>query len=94
MHLAQGLSLYDEDKHREQAFLYGGHDVTVCGKGQGSLVLWLLGYPDQAIQSAHDAVTLGEKLAHVPTLYTDICGRQWLISFGAIFLQFSCAVSG
>jgi class 3 adenylate cyclase/predicted ATPase len=73
-HLAQGLSLYDEDKHREQAFMYGGHDVTVCGKGQGSLVLWLLGYPDQAMQSAHDAVTLGERLAHVPTL---VHGYMW-----------------
>jgi class 3 adenylate cyclase/predicted ATPase len=67
-HVAQGLALYDPEKHRAHAFLYGGHDTAVCGKGQGAVALWLLGYPDQAARSAHDAVSFGERLAHVPSL--------------------------
>jgi predicted ATPase len=67
-HVAQGLALYDPEKHRAHAFLYGGHDTAVCGKGQGAVALWLLGYPDQAARSAHDAVSFGETLAHVPSL--------------------------
>jgi predicted ATPase len=32
------------------------------------VALWLLGYPDQAARSVHDAVSFGETLAHVPSL--------------------------
>jgi len=40
----------------------------VCAKGYGALSLWHLGYPDQAAQSAVEAVTLGEGLSHPPSL--------------------------
>ena len=30
----------------------------------GRLALWLLGYPDQALQSSHEALTLAQELAH------------------------------
>ena len=28
------------------------------------LALWLLGYPDQALQRSHEALTLAQELAH------------------------------
>ncbi|HWD57815.1 MAG TPA: AAA family ATPase [Stellaceae bacterium] len=66
-HVRQGLALYDPAKHGHHALMYGGHDPGVCGKGQGAMSLWVLGYPDQAAQYADDAIALGEKLAHIPS---------------------------
>jgi class 3 adenylate cyclase/predicted ATPase len=64
----QGFALYDPEKHRHHALLYGGHDPGVCGKGQGGIALWALGYPDQAAHSAGEGVALAEALHHVPSL--------------------------
>jgi class 3 adenylate cyclase len=66
-HVHRGLALYDADKHRHHALLYGGHDPGVCGKSQHGMALWALGYPDQALRSALDSVALGEKLGHLPS---------------------------
>ena len=63
-HAEQGIYLYNLDEHRSHAFNYGGHDPGVCCRGNGALALWLLGYADQAIAMAQDAVRLAEELAH------------------------------
>jgi len=67
-HLRDGLRIYDPEKHKDHALKYGGHDPGVCAKGQGSLALWLLGYPDQAARSADEAVALAQSLKHIPSL--------------------------
>jgi class 3 adenylate cyclase len=67
-HVRQGIALYDPDKHRHHALLYGGHDPSVCGKGQGAVALWALGYPDRAAQSAQEGIVLAERLRHVPSV--------------------------
>jgi len=67
-HVRQGIALYDPDKHRHHALLYGGHDPCVCGKGQGAVALWALGYPDRAAQSAQEGIVLAERLRHVPSV--------------------------
>ena len=50
-HLEQGRALYDPQQHHAYALLYGGHDTGVCCLSVGACVLWLLGYPDQALQA-------------------------------------------
>jgi len=67
-HVHQGLSLYDRDKHRSHALTYGGHDPGVCALGQGALLSWLLGYPDQAALSARDGINLAASLSHIPSV--------------------------
>jgi tetratricopeptide (TPR) repeat protein len=67
-HTARGLALYDPEKHRAHAFLYGGHDAGVCGHAEAAIAEWLLGFPDRAEQSAEQAVRLGERLSHPPSL--------------------------
>jgi predicted ATPase len=67
-HIRQGLALYDRVEHRNHALLYGGHDPAVCGTGQGAMALWLLGHPDQAADSAREAIELSDDLAHVPSI--------------------------
>jgi predicted ATPase len=67
-HIGKALALYDPQKHRHHALIYGGHDPAVCGKGFNALLLWSLGYLDQAGKSAGDSVALAERLGHVPSL--------------------------
>jgi predicted ATPase len=64
VHAEQGLVLYDPRHHRAHAFLYTGHDPGVCGWIELTLVLWLQGYPAQALQSSHKALALAHELAH------------------------------
>jgi predicted ATPase len=63
-HTVQGSALYRLQEHRSHAFLYGGHDPGVCCLSIDALALWHLGYPDQALQRSHEALTLAHKLAH------------------------------
>ena len=63
-HMEQGITLYDIDQHRSHAFLYGGHDPGVCCLTHGAMALWSLGYPDQAVEKADDAMALAERLSH------------------------------
>lgn len=68
LHIRKGLALYDAQKHRDHALIYGGHDPAVCGKGFNALLLWSLGYLDQAAKSAIESVAVAEGLGHVPSL--------------------------
>jgi predicted ATPase len=63
-HLEQGRALYDPQQHRSQALLYGGHDPGACCLYHAAWSLWILGYPDQALQSMRKALTLARALAH------------------------------
>jgi predicted ATPase len=68
IHLEQGRALYDPQQHCAHALLYGGHDPGVCCLSHGAWSLWLLGYPDQALQSTREALTLAHALAHPASL--------------------------
>ena len=67
-HVRSGLALYDPERHRHHALMYGGHDPGVCGNGQGAVALWALGCPDQAVQSARKGIVLGQASDHLPSL--------------------------
>jgi Glycosyl hydrolases family 25 len=67
-HVRSGLALYDPERHRHHALMYGGHDPGVCGNGQGAVALWALGCPDQAGQSAREGIVLGQASDHLPSL--------------------------
>src|SRR5262249_45379214 len=62
-HLEQGIALYDPQQHHSYAFLYLGDSGVVC-RSWIAFVLWLRGYPDQALQRAHEAITLARELSH------------------------------
>jgi TOMM system kinase/cyclase fusion protein len=61
--LEQGIALYDPQQHRAHAFLYGRDPGMGC-RVFASSVLWLLGYPEQALQRIHEALTLAHELSH------------------------------
>jgi predicted ATPase len=62
-HLEQGMALYDLQQHHYLAFRYG-MDLGVWCLSYGAWPLWLLGYPEQALQRCQEALTLARKLAH------------------------------
>jgi predicted ATPase len=67
-HLEQGIALYDPKQHRGHTFLYGGHDPGVCCRCYATWCLWVRGYPDQALRSSHEALTLARQLSHPTSL--------------------------
>ncbi len=63
-HLEQSLTLYDPQRHHSQVFRYGGIEPGVFGLSYAALVLWHLGYPNQALQKSNAARTLTQELLH------------------------------
>ncbi len=77
MHLEQGFALYDPQKHKHHAFLYGGHDPGVCCGWHSAEVLWLLGYPDQALRRSQDSLALARELSHPSTMVYALFFAAW-----------------
>jgi len=67
-HLEQCMRLYDPQQHHALAFRYGNLDPGVSCLAFAGLTLWLLGYPDQALERSHQVLTLAQHLEHPYTL--------------------------
>lgn len=67
-HVEAGLGLYDKQLHRRHAFIYGGHDPRICAATFAAHTLWMLGYPDQALEYAQRCTHWGRGLNHVGSL--------------------------
>jgi predicted ATPase len=61
--LEQGLSLYAPQQHCAHAVLYGYDPGAAC-RSFMARPLWLLGYPDQALQRAHEGLNLAQEHTH------------------------------
>jgi predicted ATPase len=67
-HLEQAIAYYDRRHHGSHAFLYGGHDPCVSSMGYAAHALWMLGYPEQALQRGQEAFALARELGHPASL--------------------------
>ena len=67
-HTDAGRLLYDPEKHAHHRFVYGGHDPGACARLLGSWAEWLLGYPEKALASITNSVSMAERIAHPFTL--------------------------
>jgi TOMM system kinase/cyclase fusion protein len=76
-YLEQAIALYDSRQYRSQVFLYG-YDPGVFGLSYEALVLWFLGYPDQALKRSHEALTLAQELSHPFSLSSALNFAVWL----------------
>jgi predicted ATPase len=65
--MEQGIALYDLKQHSSLTDLYGQDPAATC-LAFGAVALWLLGYPDQAVERSRAAVALGEELRQPNTL--------------------------
>jgi predicted ATPase len=66
-HLERGIELYEPHQHRALAFRYGADPGVVC-RFYVAVVLWSLGYPQQARRRMEEARTLAQDLAHPHSL--------------------------
>ncbi|MBI3301580.1 MAG: AAA family ATPase, partial [Deltaproteobacteria bacterium] len=62
-HLEQGIALYDPTQHRSHAFFYGQDPGVVC-LSFAAWAVWVLGYPDQALERSREALSLALELSH------------------------------
>ena len=67
-HLEQCMRIYDPQQHHALAFRYGNYDPGVMCLALSGWTLWLLGYLDQALERANEALTLAQHLEHTYTL--------------------------
>jgi TOMM system kinase/cyclase fusion protein len=79
-HLQQGLAHYDPQQHRTLVSR-AGIDLGVFFLAYMVRPLWLLGYPDQALQQSQKALTMAQELAHPFSL-------TYALGFAAIGHQF------
>jgi predicted ATPase len=75
-HLEQTVALYQPHAHFPQAFRHGGADPGVGARCFLAWTLWPLGYPDQALQRIHEAITLAQERAHPFSV-------AWALNFAA-----------
>ena len=78
-HLEDAIACYTPDQRRAPEFRIG-HDLGVACRFYAAQILWLLGYPAQALVRLHDALTLAHALSHPLSL-------AWMRCRAAIFFQ-------
>src|SRR5262249_34953689 len=61
-HVEQATALYDPNRHRTHAFLFGQDPGVIC-RAYGAVALWLLGYPDQAERQSDAAIAMSSGLS-------------------------------
>src|SRR5262249_37298683 len=79
-HAEQGIALYDSQKHRSHAFLYGLDPGVFC-LSRTAHVLWLAGYPDQALKKNQASVILARKVPHPYSLAYALGNAAWFHQF-------------
>jgi predicted ATPase/class 3 adenylate cyclase len=63
-HIESGLRIYEAGDYRSHASLYGNHDAKVCAHGERSLILWLTGQPDRALDEERRSLAWAESTGH------------------------------
>lgn len=63
VHLEHGIALYNPQKYRSHAFIYG-QDPGVACLSYAARAIWCLGYPDRALERIQSALTLARELSH------------------------------
>jgi predicted ATPase len=66
------LELFDPIRHDAIAFQYG-HDEVVIERAYLSWVLWLLGFPDQAVEWSRAAAARGSEIKHTNSKAIALC---------------------
>jgi class 3 adenylate cyclase/predicted ATPase len=77
--LQRGIALHNPERHRTLVELYAFDPGAGCRRALG-LALWLLGYPDQALQQSREAIRLEQARAHA-------YGLAGALAFGAVLHQ-------
>ena len=77
-HVEHGSALYDTQQHHSLAFSYASLDPGVPCLCRAAEDLWYLGYPEQALKSSQEALTLARALSHPFSLAYALDYAAWL----------------
>ena len=80
-HAEKALALYDPRLHHSNARVFTGHDPAVCARGWGALILWLRGYPAQALRSSERALAMAREMNHPFTITFSLSSAGQLYHF-------------
>jgi class 3 adenylate cyclase len=72
------ITHYDPKTHHALIYLYAGDDPAACCLGHKAWTLWLLGYPEQALQPARAALRLAQQLSHPFSIAQATWHNAWL----------------
>src|SRR6266849_8730502 len=78
----QGVALYNPGQGRSDSFVYGNDTRTSCLSYE-ALVLWLLGFSDQALKMSQQALTLAREIAHPYNL-------AFTLTWASVLYQLRC----
>ena len=79
-HLEEAIAHYTADQRHDPVFRMGSDPGVAC-RVYAALTLWLLGYPDQALARAHDALALAHELSHPYSLAIARCYTAFVPQF-------------
>ena len=86
-HLETGNRLYDAERHRDLALVYG-MDFLEVNLAYIAVARWILGYPDQAIEANEQTLDFARSLSHANSLCHALCfGAGVLHSFNLQHLE-------
>jgi predicted ATPase len=79
-HIEQALRLYEVSQRRSYVVLYG-YDIKMIGLTMTSWLLWLLGYPGQALRKSQEALTYSREFFHPASLVGVLLFTSWFRIF-------------
>ena len=77
-HLERARALFDAQQHSDYRFQYG-QDIGVAALCYMSWAQWHLGYVEQALETAAEAIRRAEELSHPHTLVYAVCHARGFI---------------
>jgi predicted ATPase len=77
VHLEASTTLYGARQQHTLAMRYGTDPGVTC-RSYTATALWLLGYPEQALQRGHEAVALAQELSHPFSLGLALLHIAWI----------------
>jgi predicted ATPase len=80
-HLQQVISIEPTPELRAEAYRYDVVDPWITSRSYMSWALWLLGYPEQALEQSRQAIVRAEDLQHPFSVALALSFSQWLYQF-------------
>ncbi len=80
LHLEEAIARYTPDQRRALVFRIG-QDLGISCRIHAALLLWLLGYPEQALARLHEALALAHELPHPYNLAHARCWAAYVYQF-------------
>jgi predicted ATPase len=80
-HLKKVISIEPTPELRAEAYQYDVVDPWITSHSYMSWALWLLGYPEQALEQSQQAITRAEGLKHPFSVALALSFAQWLHQF-------------